>query len=214
MRHFLNSHHRWIGIACLALGLALITPLMTHYVINRWEQHQLQEAWKNMQDSPQEPTPPPQTNEPQPEPKALEQKAPESVPQPIKYPAAIIGRISIPKMGLDDIVLEGTTLEILQYGPGHLEDTPYPGHSGNAIIAAHNDLEFHTLGNLQSGDLVYFTDSKGKKLKFRVEQNQIIGPNDVIPLKTAEPTLTLSTCYPFNGYRDTPYRYIVTAHLI
>lgn len=204
LRHNVDLHLRKIGIACITLGLVLFIPLITHYTIYRWEQNRLQNAWKQIE-VPQTQT----TQNPQPETKPVE-----STPQPVKYPSPILGRLSISKMGFDDIVLEGTSLEILQYGPGHLENTPSPGHAGNSVIAAHNDMEFHTLGNLQAGDLIHFTDMKGKNYTFKVVKSQIIGSNDVISLKTPVPTLTLSTCYPFNAYRDTPYRYIVTAHLI
>lgn len=219
MLGLLNQFRRWVGLGLLLVGMALTTPLLTHYAVYHWQQYRLQKAWQQIQplsnhnsvasSSPQQlPAPPPVITSPRAQPKQV------SRINTSWYPAPLVGRISIPRMGLDDIILDGTSLNILQYGPGHLIGSAYPGQPGNSIIAAHDDVQFHTLGQLQSGDPVYVTDTQGKTYKYIVESYRVIGPQDVIALKTPVPTLTLSTCYPFNAYKDTPYRYIVTAHLV
>lgn len=197
-----------------------MTPYLTHYATYRWEQHRLREAWQQTSagsevtvptlHSPlQKPISPPEKRAQTPN-----SKHNMAVNFPVRYPAPIVGTLAIPRMGLNDIILDGTSLDILKYGPGHLLGSSYPGHPGNMVIAAHNDFEFHTLGKLQAGDLVYITISNGRVYKFKVEKSQVIGPKDVIALNTSVPTLTLSTCYPFNAFRQTPYRYIVTALLV
>lgn len=207
-----------MGCVLLGIGLALMVPLLVNYINYRQEQNVLQQAWlQETAISSAHPTallpfPPPQNSS-----NPVKQEKP--VPQAkqdvkIDYPAPLVGKLSIPHINLDDIILDGTSLKILNYGPGHLLGSPYPGQPGNSIIAAHNDLEFHNLGQLQAGDLIYITDKSGKTYKYKTEQSKILGPHDVISLKTTKPTLTLSTCYPFNAYKNTPYRYIVTACLI
>lgn len=220
MKEFFNLNRRRLGWGFLIMGLALMTPYLTHYATYRWEQHRLQEAWQQtpagsgftflaLHSSLQKPASPADVRSQEISPK---RNTTESIP--VRYPAPIVGRLSIPRMGLDDIILDGTSLDILKYGPGHLPGSSYPGHQGNTVIAAHNDLEFHTLGQLQAGDPVYVTDPNGKVYQFKVEKSQVIGPKDVIALNTPVPTLTLSTCYPFNAFKETPYRYIVTARLV
>jgi len=46
-------------------------------------------------------------------------------------PVAIL---SIPAIGLNAVVLEGTTSQVLEAGPGHLRDTPLPGQAGISEI--------------------------------------------------------------------------------
>ena len=43
-------------------------------------------------------------------------------------------RVSIPKINLDVIVVEGTNHRALRVGPGHLKRTPAPGEVGNSVI--------------------------------------------------------------------------------
>ena len=51
-----------------------------------------------------------------------------------------MGLIAIPKLGLDDVVVEGTGEAQLQGGPGHYLGTSLPGQAGNAGIAGHLSL--------------------------------------------------------------------------
>ncbi|HEX6453605.1 MAG TPA: sortase [Trebonia sp.] len=62
--------------------------------------------------------------------------------------------LSIPSIGLRDVVLEGTTGQVLENGPGHLRDTPLPGQEGTSVImgrrAAYGGT-FSRLGSLNPG---------------------------------------------------------------
>jgi sortase A len=42
--------------------------------------------------------------------------------------------LTIPQIGLSAVVLEGTTGQVLEDGPGHLRDTPMPGQAGVSVI--------------------------------------------------------------------------------
>ena len=55
---------------------------------------------------------------------------------------APVARLVIPKIALDDIVLEGVTPVALNGGPGHLPGSALPGSEGNAVISAHRDRHF------------------------------------------------------------------------
>src|SRR5918999_5169633 len=44
-------------------------------------------------------------------------------------------RLEIPKLGVDVIVVEGTTAAALRAGAGHYPKTPLPGEAGNVAIA-------------------------------------------------------------------------------
>lgn len=75
-----------------------------------------------------------------------------------------VGRLEIPAIGVDYIVLEGVDLGTLESGPGHFPQTPLPGQPGNAAIAGHRatfDAPFNLLDELVPGDEVTFTTVQG-----------------------------------------------------
>ena len=47
------------------------------------------------------------------------------------------GLLHIAKIGLDKVIVEGTSTDDLRQGPGHYTGTPLPGEAGNAAIAGH-----------------------------------------------------------------------------
>ena len=49
-------------------------------------------------------------------------------------PGTSVAVLTIPAMGIDSIVLEGTTSGVLQSGPGHRRDTVLPGQPGVSVI--------------------------------------------------------------------------------
>src|SRR5262245_4484861 len=58
---------------------------------------------------------------------------------PVPAPAPALGnalaRMSIPRLGADLFILEGTETGVLRRGPGHMTGTAFPGTRGNCIIA-------------------------------------------------------------------------------
>jgi LPXTG-site transpeptidase (sortase) family protein len=48
-----------------------------------------------------------------------------------------IGRIVIPSIGLDVVMVEGTGKGDLREGPGHWPETPFPGQGGNFVVSGH-----------------------------------------------------------------------------
>ena len=66
-----------------------------------------------------------------------------------------IGRIQIPSIDLDVVVVQGTDTASLQKGPGHYPDTPFPGQGGTIGIAGHRTTylaPFRHLDQLEPGD--------------------------------------------------------------
>lgn len=66
-----------------------------------------------------------------------------------------IGKILIPSIGVDVIVLEGTSTGDLREGPGHWEETPFPGQGGNFVVSGHRTTygaPFRKLNDLKVGD--------------------------------------------------------------
>jgi sortase A len=123
-------------------------------------------------------------------------------------------RVSIPKINLDVIVVEGTNHKALRLGPGHLTNTPIPGASGNSVISAHRDTFFRHIYELAKGDEIQVR-REGHTYTFQVIGKKIVDPDDVSVVKnTADSRLTLITCYPTYYIGPAPKRLIVFARLV
>ncbi|MGH3578639.1 MAG: class E sortase, partial [Mycobacterium sp.] len=110
-----------------------------------------------------------------------------------------VGTISIPKIALSMVVVEGTDEPQLQAGPGHYPSTPLPGEAGNAAIAGHRTTylaPFYNLDALVPGDTIVVTTVQGTFL-YQMTGNQVVDPSDVaVVAPTSTPELTLTTCNP------------------
>jgi sortase A len=122
-------------------------------------------------------------------------------------------KLSIPKIQLEDIVVEGATAHSLLLGPAHLRDTAEPGDPGNAVIAGHRDSFFRRIHSLRYGDDI-FVMRGGHKFRYTVRNRKVVEPTDLSVLApTADSELTLITCYPTHAIGPAPRRLIVIAKL-
>ena len=122
-------------------------------------------------------------------------------------------KLSIPRIDLEDVVLEGATAHSLLLGPAHLETSVEPGAPGNAVIAGHRDTFFRRVHSLHIGDNIYVMRN-GHRYHFVVEGRKIVEPTDLSVLKsTKAPVLTLITCYPTHVIGPAPKRLIIVAKL-
>jgi sortase A len=110
-----------------------------------------------------------------------------------------IGIIAIPKLGLDDVVVQGYGESQLQGGPGHYPTTSLPGQAGNAAIAGHRTTfaaPFYNLNQLDPGDPIFVLTSQGL-FRYNVVRSEIVSPTDGAVLDASTtPELTLTTCNP------------------
>ena len=125
-------------------------------------------------------------------------------------PGAPIARLRIPKLQLDEIVLEGVGDNELNAGPGHLTGSVFPGEKGNSIISAHRDRHFSRLGALQVGDTL-FTDTGSSDTRWVVVAKRVISADTPALYRTKDATLTLTTCWPIRYFGSAPDRLIITA---
>jgi sortase A len=110
-----------------------------------------------------------------------------------------IGLLAIPKLGLDDVVVQGEGEAQLQGGPGHYQGTSIPGQAGNAAIAGHRTTfaaPFYNLNELVAGDPIYVLTSQGL-FRYDVIRSEVVSPDDNAVLDAStSPELTLTTCNP------------------
>jgi sortase A len=127
--------------------------------------------------------------------------------------AEVLTKISIPRIGLRAIVLEGTSSHSLLLGPAHMSGSAPPGAMGNSVIAGHRDTFFRHIHSLKAGDDIYVVRS-GRQFHYLVTAKRVVEPTDLSVLEpTRDGQLTLITCYPTHAIGPAPERLIVTAKL-
>lgn len=110
-------------------------------------------------------------------------------------PGTPVARLEIPRIGLDQIVVEGTTAEVLVDGPGHRRDSPLPGQAGVSRVFGKRTSAgavFGRLGELSPGDEITVTTAQGT-FEFRVLDSRTEG-DPIQPLPSIDAArLTLAT---------------------
>jgi sortase A len=128
--------------------------------------------------------------------------------------SGLVGRIEIPRLGLQAIVAEGIDPRTLRRAVGHVTSTPLPGEPGNVALAGHRDSFFSRLRNVRLGDRVRMTTPEGV-IEYRVESKGVVGPERTEVLRSSgAPTLTLITCFPFRYVGAAPERFVVRARQV
>lgn len=125
-------------------------------------------------------------------------------------------RIIIPRIGVDTVVVEGTSASALRAGAGHYPSTPLPCEVGNVGIAGHRTTygrPFHDLDVLEPGDRIVLETPIGRCTYEMREVPFIVPPTqvDVVANTPDQATLTLTTCHPKGSARQ---RLIVQAVMV
>ncbi len=122
--------------------------------------------------------------------------------------------IKIPAIGVDQVVVAGTSAADLMNGPGLMPGSSLPGSPGNSVIAGRRVTfggPFGSIGSLRKGDAIHVVDGAGA-FTYRVHSVGVvpIGHRDVV-LPTAEDRLTLVTS---NSSLITSGRLVVVGTLV
>jgi sortase A len=129
-----------------------------------------------------------------------------------KLPAPL-AVLSIPRLGMEIPVFEGTDGLTLNRGAGRIKGTAMPGEPGNIGIAAHRDGFFRSLKNVHPGDRIELAQLR-HRFVYTVDTLAVVDPSNVSVLQArSQPSLALVTCYPFYFIGGAPRRYIVQASL-
>ncbi|MGR8919227.1 MAG: class GN sortase [Gammaproteobacteria bacterium] len=124
------------------------------------------------------------------------------------WPAA---RLVFERPGRELVVLGGASGRNLAFGPAHVGHSPWPGASGDTIIAGHRDTHFDFLGELLPGDR-FALERGGQQHVYRVLEAGVLHERDAGLLAAGGDTVWLVTCYPFDAIEPgTPWRYVVRA---
>jgi sortase A len=109
------------------------------------------------------------------------------------------GRIVLPSLGREYVVVEGTDAGSLRKGPGHYPDTPLPGEGGTVAIAGHRTTylaPFRTIDRLEPGDEIV-VEMPWARFTYALEKTEIVAPTDTEVIdRVAHERLVLTACHP------------------
>ncbi len=127
---------------------------------------------------------------------------------------AAVGRIGIPKIGANYVIVNGTDTAALRKGPGIYEQTPFPGAPGTTGIAGHRTTylaPFRNIDDLERGDKVRVEMPYGI-FEYEVERSRIVAPTEVsVVRRVSYDRLVLSACHPLYSAAK---RIVVFARLV
>lgn len=110
-----------------------------------------------------------------------------------------IALLKLPKLGLDSVVVEGSSPQDLKDGPGHLRGSPMPGEAGNVVLVGRRTTyggPFRNLDHLSKGDSIDVTTADGT-FTYTVSTVERTGGGKSDPLNgTFDNRLTLVTSDP------------------
>jgi sortase A len=128
---------------------------------------------------------------------------------------AVVGIIHLPWSSY--AIVQGTTRNDLEKGPGHYPATVFPGQLGNAAIAGHRTTYLHPFydaDTLHIGSEIRIDMLWGRYTYRVTKEPYAVSPDDVDVVATHDPThasLTLTTCNPKYSARQ---RLVVQATLV
>jgi sortase A len=125
-----------------------------------------------------------------------------------------IGRIRIPRMGVNMVLVNGTDHETLKKGPGRDERTFMPGENRLIYIAGHRTTylaPFSHIDRLKSGDRVTIDVPYGTFI-YAVTRHRIVNATDLSVLRSPKhEVVELQACHP---RFFASHRYIAYARLL
>jgi sortase A len=129
-----------------------------------------------------------------------------------------IGRISVPRMGVDLVLVNGTDHDTLTKGPGRDARTAMPGEGKLVYIAGHRTTylaPFSHIDHLRKGDRVTLTMPYAT-FSYSISGHKIVAASDLSVLKShGYEQLALQACHPrfFASHRYIAYAKLVSVQM-
>jgi sortase A len=124
-----------------------------------------------------------------------------------------VGRLLVPRYGIDQIILADASGRSLAFGPGQLSKSARSGDSGTIVLSGHRDMHFQFLQHLQEDDLLYVEWPTGTRTSYVVQDLSVVDSrHSRLTNHDDADELILTTCYPFDALiPGGPLRYVVRA---
>lgn len=118
---------------------------------------------------------------------------------------AVVGKITIPSLKINYIILDGASDENLDISITKVTG-PDMNETGNLVLAGHNMRNGSLFGKLKKAtkkDAIFLTDEKGNKEEYSITKMYTVEDTNLTPLEqnTNGTKLTLITCTDNNEYR-------------
>lgn len=166
-----------LGAACLAFAAAVAAVLAFVLVLSRLDHDRSQTELERRFSQ-----------------QLLLQQSPVSGSPAAGTPVALL---QVPRLGLREVVVEGTRPSQLSKGPGHLPGTPFPGQRGSSVIVGRRlgyGGPFRSIGSLRQGDTITLTTGQ-TVATYKVTGKRSVGNGEPLELDAAN-RLTLVTADP------------------
>jgi len=181
-----------IWIACLAVGLILLTGFGYGMWKGVSDQDHLNQVWQQQQ--------------------IYSPTARPTLDPSLKRPVGGVDfAIRVPKLHYFAAIREGVDSGVLYSGPGHYPTTRWPGDPGTVGVAAHN-VYWINFPELKSGDEIDLETRYGT-YRYQVVSSEIVEPDNRTALvaDAAGYNLALTTCWPLWAGAFATQRYVIHA---
>ena len=125
-----------------------------------------------------------------------------------------IGKIVIPSIGMNVVMVEGTGKGDLKEGPGHWPETPFPGEGGNFVVSGHRTTygaPFFKLNDIHPGDEIDLILPYAVA-RYKVTWIKIVLPTEVgVVAQQGIEQVSLAACHPIYS---ASHRIVVQADLV
>ena len=186
---------KWIGVICVVLGVVCILSSVGFVVYNRWEDESAEEVAQSLLEDVQNIIDEKTTGTDDTE------KTPTEMSTVKVDGYDCIGILSVPVLDLELPVLKDWSYAKLKKAPCHYYGTYY---EKDFVIAAHNyKSHFGRLSELQTGDIVFFTDVNGVAYYYEVILLETLPKEATKEMITGGFDLSLYTCTLGGGSRVT-----------
>ncbi|KAB2394906.1 MULTISPECIES: class D sortase [Bacillus cereus group] len=213
------SKKQWIGLFLIVIGISIFS----YYFLEWYGARQSAESLTTNEVKYYETSTPSKENETTntEQPEAETSSNPE---EPVQIPASKVNHqlgdkvayLIIPKIQKKYSVYWGTDDKVLKKGVGMFVSdlTTAPSGNGHTVLSGHRDTVFTELGQLKENDQL-IVEYENKTYTYRINKHWITDSEDrTVIVDKNEPTLTLTTCYPFDYIGDAPDRYIIESSLL
>ena len=129
-------------------------------------------------------------------------------------PGDPLGRIHIPRIGANFVIVQGTDAGDLREGPGHYVNTPLPGEPGTVALAGHRTTflaPFRDIDELKRTDPIH-VQMPYADFMYSVERMRVVDPSATwVMRKIGYDRLVLTACHPLYSAAQ---RIVVSARLV
>ena len=124
----------------------------------------------------------------------------------VSVPLVPMGRLVIPRTGLDQAMHDGIAQNVINAGPAHWPGTALPGGVGNLVIAGHRTTHskpFFGNATLRNGDQIIVVSPTGWRFVYVVDKSFVVA-NTAMWIKDQGPgrRITMFTCHPIGSARQ------------